>query len=334
MRLRLIVGMMLCIHPGQVSVMAQSIAVQVHIAESTQGKAETVYHSLGEIVSAESVEITSTTPATIEKLLFRDGQEVKQGDPLVQMDRRVASTLLQNSESQLNLARQTLARTQGLYSKALRTQADLQRDTAALASAQADYDSKKTSLEVLTITAPFDGVLSERVASAGAFINPGQPIVRLQSNKKLQLRFKVPQYLLNSVMVGQAVRVSSNVTGGVLETRVSQIDAVLASDTRLLALQADITDPIGKLRAGTFVRVELVLSARDNAVLVPENAVNRALSGDFVFVADGGKAQRRAVTTGETKEGLTEILEGLGPGEKVITDGQFKLEDGGSIEVN
>jgi multidrug efflux pump subunit AcrA (membrane-fusion protein) len=110
---------MLSVIPAADCAIAQSVAVQVHIAEATRGPAETVYHSLGEIVSAESVEITSTTPGTIEKLLFRDGQEVTQGVPLVQMDRRVAATLLQNSDSQLNLARQTLARTQGLFSKGI-----------------------------------------------------------------------------------------------------------------------------------------------------------------------------------------------------------------------
>jgi len=315
---------------------AEDVAVDVHVAQATTGTAESVYHSLGEIISAESIEITSPTPGTIEQLFFTDGQRVNKGDTLVQMDRRVAATLLENSEAQLELARQTFERTRDLVRRELRTQADLQRDTAALASAQAERDAKKTSLDVLTITAPFDGVLTDRVASVGAFINPGEPIVKLQSVKNLQLKFKVPQYLFNDVAVGQMVRVSSNISKSVLETRVSQIDAVLDEDTRLLSLQADIENAGEKpsLTAGTFVRIDLVLSTRKNAVLVPETAINRSLSGDFVFVANGGKAERRAVVTGDAKDGFTEIVTGLTAGENVITDGQFKLEDGGSIRIN
>jgi membrane fusion protein (multidrug efflux system) len=327
---------MLCVALCEAPASAENVAVDVHVAQATTGTAEFLYHSLGEIISAESIEITSTTPGTIEQLFFTDGQKVTKGDPLVQMDRRVADTLLRNSEAQLELARQTFERTRDLVARELRTKADLQRDTAALASAQADRDAKKTSLDVLMITAPFDGVLTNRVASVGAFINPGQPIVKLQSVKRLQLKFKVPQYLFNDVAVGQTVRVSSNIIKSVLETRVSHIDAVLDADTRLVSLQADIADTHDRplFTAGTFARIELVLSTHKDAVLVPDAAINRSLSGDFIFVANGGKAERRAVVTGSAKRGLTEIITGLAAGENVITDGQFKLEDGGSIRIN
>ncbi len=327
---------MLCVALCECPASAENVAVDVHVAQATSGTAESLFHSLGEIISAESIEITSTTPGTIEQLFFTDGQKVTKGDPLVQMDQRVADTLLRNSEAQLELARQTFERTRDLVARELRTKADLQRDTAALASAQADRDAKKTSLDVLMITAPFDGVLTNRVASVGAFINPGQPIVKLQSVKRLQLKFKVPQYLFNEVAVGQVVRVSSNISKSVLETRVSHIDAVLDADTRLLSLQADIADTHDRplFTAGTFARIELVLSTHKDAVLVPDAAINRSLSGDFIFVANGGKAERRAVVTGSAKRGLTEIITGLAAGENVITDGQFKLEDGGSIRIN
>lgn len=333
LRVRLAVAAVLCIVAGPAQAAQESVAVEVHVGEAVTGTAETVYRSLGEVISAESIDITSTTPGTIEKLFFTDGQVVSKGDRLIQMDRRMAATLLQNSKAQLDLAQQTLTRTQELFKKLLRTQADLQKDTAALASAQAEYDAKRTSLEVLTIEAPFDGVLSNRQVSVGAFINPGQPIVTLQSVNKLELKFKVPQILSDMVAIGQVVRVTSNVNDRMLDTKVSRIDAVLDQDTRLLALQADITDPLGLLRAGTFVRIELVLATRNNAVLVPEAAVIHSLSGNYVFVANGDKAERKIVTLGETRDGYTEIVSGLTAGTKVITQGQFKLEDGGTIAV-
>jgi membrane fusion protein (multidrug efflux system) len=333
MRFRLAVASMLCIFAAAANAAQESIPVEVLAAEAVTGNAETVYRSLGEVISSESIGITSTTPGTIEKLFFSDGAVVSKGDRLIQMDRRMASTLLQNSKAQLDLAEKTLSRTQDLFKKQLRTQVDLQKDTAALASAQAEYDAKKTSLDVLTITAPFDGVLSNREASVGAFINPGQPIVTLQSLNKLELKFKVPQILSDKVAIGQAVRVTSNVDDRTLDTKVSRIGAVLDQDTRLLALQAEITDPLGLLRAGTFVRIELVLAERNNAVLVPEAAVIHNLSGDYVFVANGERAERKIVTLGETRDGFTEILSGLTAGTKVITQGQFKLEDGGTIAV-
>ena len=160
--------------------------------------------------------------------------------------------------------------------------------------------------------------------------------MKLQSVKRLQLNFKVPQYLFNEVAVGQMVRVTSNISKSVLETRVSHIDAVLDAETRLLSLQADIDNSHStpSLTAGTFARIELVLSVRNDAVLVPETAINNSLSGDFVFVANADKAERRVVVIGATKEGFTEIMSGLRAGETVITDGQFKLEDGGSIRIN
>ncbi|KMO30910.1 efflux RND transporter periplasmic adaptor subunit [Methylobacterium aquaticum] len=308
-------------------------AIAVQVQTSRLARAERLYRSLGEVVSVNKIDITTQRPGTIDQIFFIDSQPVAENAPLVQMDSRAAVADLRNSTAQLHLARQNLSRTQELAAKALVPLVEQQRTTAAAEAAEADFQARTVAVEILTIRAPFSGVITDRKVSAGAYVSPGQPIATLQNLDRVRVRFRVPQRLSREVRIGQTVRVTSNLGDVAVDTTVSRIDPVLDAETRLLSLEAEVDNARDVLRPGSFVRVALVLSVSENAVLVPSEALVQSLTGEYLFVVDGDRVRRATVRVGEKRDGFAEIVAGLPAGAEVVTDGQFKLQDGAAIRI-
>jgi membrane fusion protein (multidrug efflux system) len=129
------------------------------------------------------------------------------------------------------------------------------------------------------------------------------------------------------------VRVESNINNSQAETTVARIDPVLDASTRLLTIEAEVSNARGALRPGSFIRVALVLSVSEHAVIVPVEAVVQTLTGTYVYAVRDGIAHRVTVQVGEKRDGFAEVLDGLSAGVQVVIEGQFKLEDGAAVQV-
>lgn len=320
--------------PGLATSAAARPVVSVEIQPAQKGRAERLYRTVGEIVAIDSVQITTQTPGIIQRLMFDEGSAVEAGAPLVQLDDRTAQAALRNAASQRDLAHQTAVRTRDLASHGLNPAASLERDNAAMVAAEAHFQSRSIEVETLTLRAPFAGTLTDRQVSVGAFLNPGQPVATLQNLDRLRLRFRLPQRLVPETRAGQAVRVEINLAPGrMVETRVSLVEPVVDEATRLVRVLAEIDNRERLFRPGSFARIALVLSVTEEAVLVPAEAVVQSLAGPYVFAVADGVARRVAVTLGERRDGLVEIRSGLAVGTPVVTQGQFKIEDGSPVRA-
>ncbi|MGE0718089.1 MAG: efflux RND transporter periplasmic adaptor subunit [Alphaproteobacteria bacterium] len=310
-------------------------AVAVEAQAAITAQVEHLYRTLGEIVAINSVEITTQRAGVIQQLNFVEGTDVEAGATLVQIDNRTEQSELRSAASKRDLARQTLQRTQELARLSLRPLAEQQRDAAALVAAEAEYQARSVALDILAIKAPFDGVITGRRVSAGAFVSPGQTIAVLQNLDRLRVRFRLPQRLLSDVRPGQLMRVTPPRTDDrtFVTSRVSSVDPVLDAATRLAIAEGVIDNSRSLLRPGSFVRIAVVTKVVDDAVVVPSVALVQSLTGDFVFVVEGDKARRVRVRIGERRDGFAEIEEGVATGALVVTEGQFKLEDGSTVQV-
>jgi RND family efflux transporter MFP subunit len=170
------------------------------------------------------------------------------------------------------------------------------------------------------LSAPIDGAVRERKASVGEYLAAGAPVLALVRVHPLRLRVAVPERDASSVRVGQAVRVLLEGDPTVHAGRVARLSPSIQEQNRTLIVEAEVANPDGKLRPGSFARAEIVVEADRTAVMVPASTVVTFAGLEKVFVVKDGKAVEQRIRTGRRSGDRIEILEGVAAGEPVVTD--------------
>jgi membrane fusion protein (multidrug efflux system) len=182
------------------------------------------------------------------------------------------------------------------------------------------------------ISAPFDGVVGLRKVSVGDFVNVGQDIVNLEQIDPLKADFRVAELYLGAVRPGQRIELEVDAfPSEAFKGEVYAIDPLIDESGRSILLRARLPNPDNVLRPGLFARVTLVLNERDGAIQVPEQALVPQGQDQYVFRVVDGKAAFTKVKVGIRREGMVEVLEGLGPEDEVVTAGQLKIRDGAEV---
>jgi membrane fusion protein (multidrug efflux system) len=292
--------------------------------------------SYGNLVAARSVNIVPDRPGQVQKMMFADGQQVAAGTPLVIMDSRIAEAQVGASNAQADAAMQNLRRTESLARQGLDSTYSLEQARSKFAASQADLSINRQKLEQLTLRAPFAGTLGTRKVDVGAFLNGAETIVRLDDTSVLQIEFRIPSVVILRVNEDTEVHVElpSAQADEAISGTLSFIDPAVSTDTRSVLLRAVVPNPGRNLRPGLFVRVSLDLATHPNALVVPVEAVVRELANAYVFVVDDKNiARRREVRLGLTDGVSVELAEGATAGERVITVGQFRVNDGDRVKI-
>ncbi len=188
---------------------------------------------------------------------------------------------------------------------------------AVLRQRRAEYELARKQLADTRITAPFDGVVSERLANLGQHIELGAPIFTLVQADPLRLRLEIPERDAPRVAAGQPVRLRLTGDTNVYHGTIRRLSPALIEASRMLVVEADVPAN-GALRPGAFVRSEIVIDPAQTAVTVPSDALQTFAGVEKVFLFEAGKAVERRVTTGDRGAGWIEITTGLKGGESVI----------------
>jgi membrane fusion protein (multidrug efflux system) len=177
-------------------------------------------------------------------------------------------------------------------------------------------------------------VLGLRKVSVGDYVTPGQDIVNLEDIEPLKVEFRIPERYLGSLSVGQTVAVTADAfQGRSFAGQVYAIDPLVDENGRAVVLRARLPNQEGVLRPGLFVSISLVVGQRENAVMIPEQALVPQGSRQLVFKVADGKAVLTPVKLGERRNAMVEIVQGLARGDVVVTAGQIKLRDGVAVTV-
>jgi membrane fusion protein (multidrug efflux system) len=223
------------------------------------------------------------------------------------------------------------------------SQADLDAAQAASLQAEAAIAEIKATIGRKTIRAPFSGVLGIRQVNLGQYLNAGDPIVPLQSYDPIYVNFNVPQRELGRVNSKSDVHITSEGMDGEILGTVNAVDSVVDQATRNVQVQALVRNPDRKLKAGMFVKVEVRLPQRTSLVPLPSSSILYAPYGDSVFIVeemtskDGQKykgVRQQVVKLGPSRGDQVGVLDGVKPGEEVVTSGVFKLRNGAAVLVN
>ena len=288
--------------------------------------------ALGNARANESVDVSSKTSNIVTAVRFRDGESVRRGQILVQLDDAqtradvaTAQAVLTESESQYNRSRELL-NTQAL------SKSSFDQLVATLAANRARLAAAQARLEDTVIRAPFSGRVGLRRVSVGTLISPGDVITTLDDTSVIKLDFSVPENFLAGLREGLSIRATAPAfPGRSFAGSVASIDSRVDMNTRSVTVRALLANEDGALKPGMFLNVSLANDERE-ALVIPEEALTPEAERQYVFVVSEGKVSRREVRIGGRRPGSVEVLAGLSAGERVIVEGTQKVRDGASVQ--
>ncbi len=290
--------------------------------------------AIGTLLANESVMIRPERDGRIAQIHFAEGQLVKRGVKLVSLDASETEAQLAAISAEAKLNRSRLKRAEEMKEKSFISAEALDVARETLNQSVARRAEVKSRLEKMTILAPFDGVAGLRQVSPGAYVKAGQDIARLEGIGTLKLDFRVPELYLGRVRTDQRLQIRVDAfSGETFRGAIYAIEPSVDEQTRTVLLRAHVPNPDVRLKPGMFARVSLVLGTRENALLVPEQALVPRGNNNFVFRIVDGKAVLSKVELGLRRPGQVEITKGLTAGEQIVIDGQLKLRPGTPVKV-
>jgi multidrug efflux system membrane fusion protein len=309
---------------------------------------------LGTVQSYMNVAVKSRVDGAITEVHFTEGQDVKTGDLLFQIDPRPYEAALaqakankQKDEAQLTAAKLVLDRYAKLLASATQTQEayDNQKATVgqlqgALAADQALIDNAQLNLEYAQIRSPLDGRTGARLVDPGNYVqaSQGATLVTIAQIKPIYVSFTVPQEFLEQIRQNDAnqqldvVAYASDDKTLLSSGKLTLIDNTIDVSTGTIHLKATFANTDERLWPGEFVSARLVLSTRENAVTVPAQTVQQGPNGAYVYIINPDETvTRRNVMVASTQDGRAVIAQGLEAGQHVVVDGQYRLTEGAKI---
>lgn len=292
------------------------------------------YVAVGTATANEQVTLTAPVTERIVRLGFNDGQYVRKGQTIAVLAQGQEAAQLTGASARLRETQQQLARIDALKRRGFATNASLDTQVAAAATARADAAEARAAIGDRVVTAPFSGYASLRNISVGAVVSAGTEITRISDTSRIKLDFGVPETMLASLSVGQAISATAPAyPGSVFRGTVSAIDPQIDPATRAVRLRAILPNGDARLKPGMLLSVAVESRLRQS-VAVPELALVSEGDARFVYmIGSDGKAKRQKVTTGGRLGNLVEIVEGLAPGARIVTEGVVKLSEGTKVRV-
>jgi multidrug efflux system membrane fusion protein len=310
---------------------------------------------LGTVQAFNSVLVKSRVDGQILKIDFAEGQEVRAGDIIVEIDPRPYAAALaqakaaklkdqvQLENSQLDLGRyRTLAAQNSIAQQQLDTQAALvDQNRAAINVDQAQIDLAELQLSYCSIRSPIDGRVGTRLVDAGNIVRATDAtgIVTINQVRPISVSFSLPSASLSAVRArlkqGDVAVIAEDGGGRESATgKLAVIDNQISAATATIAYKASFDNADEALWPGQFVNVRLLLDVRRNALTVPVTAVVRGPEGTYAFVIGADRVvQKRPIDIGFTDKTIAVVDTGLVAGEQVVTDGQYRVQAGSRVDI-
>ena len=302
---------------------------------------------IGTLTAFEGIDITPQVGGVVKEINFDSGQDIKMGTLLVKLDIATEEADMRSLTAQLVNAEADLTRKQALAKKGISPRAELDTLRTERDTLQASIERLRAVIAQKFIYAPWDGRVGLREISLGSYLAPGQKIVWLQKIDPIYADFTVTEADYGRISEGQKITATfnaypdQNFTGEIVTT-----DARVSDASRMITVRASIANQDGKLVPGMYANVLVDSGSPVDVVTVPQTAVTFSLYGDNVFVVVPAKPsspdakdqelaiERRFVKTGSVRDGRVAIDSGLKPGDRVVTAGHNKIDQGSKVVID
>jgi membrane fusion protein (multidrug efflux system) len=314
--------------------------VAVEAGKVTLARLEDDFQAVGTVRSNQGVVVRPEVSGRVVTLGFADGQRIRRGQQLVQLDDTLQQAQLKQAEAQASIARTNLQRSRELVAQNFVSQSAVDQNAAALEVAMAQVALAQAQAARMKIFAPFDGVAGIRLVNVGDYLKDGADIVNLEDVSSVWVDFRLPERFLSRTRPGQVVEVTLDaLPGRKLKAVVGALDSQLDANGRSVLVRARMANGDGVLRSGMFARARVVFSVREAALVVPEEALVPQGEKQFLVqlvAGDKGLVSKRLeARIGQRANGKVEVLEGLAEGDMVVLAGQARLmrADGTPVRV-
>ncbi|QQR90760.1 MAG: efflux RND transporter periplasmic adaptor subunit [Myxococcales bacterium] len=317
------------------------------VVGSSQAKRQTWNASIsaiGTVAAGKGVTLSNDAAGVVKALHFESGKKVKQGSVLLELDTSVERAQLDSAMARGDLAETNRDRARVLAAQDAVPEAELDSEETTVKTTLAEASALRAQISRKVLRAPFSGQLGIRLVNVGQYLNPGTPVVVLQSSENQYVDFTLPQEHLRTVHVGLPVRLHLDGNDRpAMDGSIVAIDPAVDEATRSVKVRATANDPDSLLRPGMFVTVKVLMPKERKIVTVPVTALVHASYGDSVFVIEESKsksgkiqkiARQQFVRVGETQGDFVAIEKGLEGDEEVVSLGAFKLRNGATVNVN
>lgn len=342
-------------HSQQAPAQRPQAGVPVRITTAAIKPTPVEFNTIGSVQTIASVAVKSRVDAVIDQVLVKDGQFVKAGDVLFQLDSRAAQATLHQAEAtlardqvQLANAERNANRDKSLIQKSFVSQQQFDTDSATAAALeatvkadQAQLENAKVLLSYYTIVAPIDGRVGLIAIKKGNSIKSNDvPLASVNQIQPIYVSIALPQNNLpelRSAMTNGPVTVQVRPAGDKGEPitgKIAFFDNTIDSTSGTINVRSTFDNGDQRLWPGQFVNVSVLVRTDPNALVIAPAAVQAGQNGTYVFVIkDDNTAESRPVTVDRTVGGMAVISKGLSPGEKVVTDGQLRLSTGTHVQI-
>ena len=309
---------------------------------------EVIEHSVGSLESIIRPEVSAEVEGRYIGGFVFTGQRVKLGQLLAELDTEdyaIAARAADAEAAQLDALVKNQRRTVKRYAKLIDdklisidryddAQAQLDSLEEQLKGANARRNQKQRGLTKTRVLSAYDGIVDEELASPGDFLKVGDPLFRIIKVDKLRARLPLPETLANRLTLGLKLRLVSPMAPGlIVESSIQEIRPTVGSRNRAIDILTIIDNP-GPWQPGASVTGEIILTTRDNAILVPKTSLVLRPAGKVVYVITGGIAHQQLVEVGEYVDGKIEITAGLEGGETIAVNGAGFLTDGSPVMIS
>ena len=290
--------------------------------------------AVGSLQSDESIVLSTEIAGLVKAIPFREGEQVEADQVLVRLDDSVLQAELARARASLELSRANYQRAKVLLEDDAISEREKDEAYAKWQLDRANVRLAEANLAKTVIRAPFAGQLGLRNVSPGAYLRPGDPIVKLDAIDPIKLDFHVPEGFARQVQVGQTLQVTVDAVPGVsFPGKVIAVAPQLDTAGRSLLVRARLENDEKLLNPGMFARIALVLDRRNEALMVPEEALIAQGEQPMVYKVVDGKVVAAPVKLGIREQGRVEIREGVEAGDTVITAGHIKVRPGMPVTV-
>jgi len=315
------------IHGANAPAIAQTVPPVAAIVQVTRGNLDQTITLSAELRPFQEVDVHAKVAGYLQSINYDIGDRVKKGAPIATLEIVELHDDLDRTSAAYALAHLSYQRLLDVTKAkpGLVAQADVDKARAEYDIAKANFDHAKTLLDYATITAPFDGVVTQRFADPGAMIQASVssstqsvPLVHLADTSVLRLRFPVPESSVPKVQDGTPCKVAVGATGKLIQATVTRKADRIDSSTRTMMTECDIANADNGLMPGMYAAATLTLDSKKNVLTLPVQAVSDDDAPNVWIVTPGDQIEERRVKVGLKTEASVEILEGLKEGDKVV----------------
>lgn len=286
----------------------------------------------GRVDAQDNVTAYPQMQGTITRINVKAGQHVSRGQVLVQLDNSVLRQQVAQGEAQLSLASTVYQRQKNLWDQKIGTEVQFLQAKTNYEAGQKQLAALREQSAMYTIKAPISGTVDQMDLKLGQVASPGATGIRIVDADNLKVKADVPESYGARVSTGDVVKVVMPDLQDTISAKVTFAAKVIDPTSRSFAVEVKLPSKRG-LRPNMTALLKIVDRQNNKALVVPVNAIQKAESGDYVFVAQNGTAKKVNIKAGATYGGKTEVTSGLTVGQQVITAGASELEDGDKVKV-